>query len=249
MLIREPYGPDTVKEFHFEEDVTGKEHNRYLWANAAWGLGAIVNRAFSENGWCVRIRGPESGGLVEGLPTHAFKTDTGDTVMKCPTETILAEDQEYELSKLGFAALANKKNTAEAVFFNVHSAQKPKEYIDNEANINAQLAAQLPYLFAACRFSHYLKKMVLNWVGSYQTKEKLEKTLRTWIAQFVLLKDPSDATDTEMAKQPLSGADIQVVENPREPGVFQAVGRIRPHFQMDRVDFSLRLVANVPKKK
>ena len=130
MLIREPYGRDTVpvKAFDFTENVTGKDHDKYLWANAAWGLGASVNKAFAQSGWCARIRGVTSGGKVEGLPTHTFETDGGDIAMKCPTETLIPDDQEFELAKLGFVSLANEKNTANAVFFSVQSTQKPKEY-------------------------------------------------------------------------------------------------------------------------
>lgn len=252
MLIREPYGPDTVpvKAFDFQEDVTGKDHDKYLWANAAWGLGASVNKAFSESGWCARIRGVNSGGRVEGLPSHTFETDSGDVTMKCPTETLIPEDQEYELAKLGFVPLTNEKGTANAVFFSVQSAQKPKEYSGpggDVATANAALSAQLPYLFAASRFSHYLKKMVLEWVGAYSTKAELQSKLQNWIGDYVLKGE--GAAESEKAKKPLSEARIDVVENPRKPGNYQAVAFLKPHFQLDAVDFSMRLVADVPEAK
>jgi len=252
MLIREPYGPETVpvKEFDFREDVTGKEHDKYLWANAAWGLGASVNKAFAESGWCARIRGVNSGGRVEGLPTHTFETDSGDVAMKCPTETLIPEDQEYELAKLGFVPLTNEKGTSNAVFFSVQSAQKPKEYSGpggDVATANAALSAQLPYLFAASRFSHYLKKMVLEWVGAYSTQAELQSKLQNWIGDYVLKGE--GAAESEKAKKPLSEARIDVVENPRKPGNYQAVAFLRPHFQLDAVDFSMRLVADVPEAK
>lgn len=252
MLIREPYGPETVpvKEFDFREDVTGKEHDKYLWANAAWGLGASVNKAFAESGWCARIRGVNSGGRVEGLPTHTFETDSGDVAMKCPTETLIPEDQEYELAKLGFVPLTNEKGTSNAVFFSVQSAQKPKEYSGpggDVATANAALSAQMPYLFAASRFSHYLKKMVLEWVGAYSTKAELQSKLQNWIGDYVLKGE--GAAESEKAKKPLSEARIDVVENPRKPGTYQAVAFLKPHFQLDAVDFSMRLVADVPEAK
>jgi type VI secretion system protein ImpC len=249
MLIREPYGRETVpvKDFDFNEDVTGKEHEKYLWANAAWGLGASVTKAFADHGWCARIRGVTSGGKVEELPTHTFETDSGDVAMKCPTETLIPEDQEFELAKLGFAPLTNEKGTANAVFFSVQSAQKPKEYTGpggDVATANAALSAQLPYLFAASRFSHYLKKMVLEWVGTYTTRGELEQKLQNWIGEYVLKSE--GAAESEKAKKPLSDARIEVVENPRRPGTYQAVAYMRPHFQLDAVDFSMRLVADVP---
>jgi len=249
MLIREPYGKDTVpvKAFDFTENVTGKEHDKYLWANAAWGLGASITKAFAQSGWCARIRGVTSGGLVEGLPTHTFETDEGDTVMKCPTEVLLPDDQEFELAKLGFAPLANEKNTANAVFFSVQSTQKPKVYEGpggDAATANAALSAQLPYLFAVSRFAHYLKTMMRDQIGSYKTKEELSNMLNNWIAGYVLKTE--GASQEEKAKKPLREARIDVVENKRKPGTYQAVAFLRPHFQLDAVDFSMRLVADVP---
>jgi len=249
MLIREPYGRDTVpvKAFDFTEDVTGKEHNKYLWANAAWGLGASVTKAFAHSGWCARIRGVTSGGKVEELPTHTFETDAGDIAMKCPTETLIPDDQEFELAKLGFAPLANEKNSANAVFFSVQSAQKPKEYegpTGDAATANAALSAQLPYLFAVSRFTHYLKTMMRDRIGSYSTKKELSDMLNNWIAGYVLKSE--GASEDQKARKPLREARIDVVENPRKPGAYQAVAYLRPHFQLDAVDFSMRLVADVP---
>lgn len=249
MLIREPYGKDTVpvKAFDFTENVTGREHDKYLWANAAWGLGASVTKAFAQSGWCAQIRGVASGGMVEGLPTHTFETDKGDTVMKCPTEVLLPDDQEFELAKLGFAPLANEKNTANAVFFSVQSTQKPRVYegpTGDAATANAALSAQLPYLFAVSRFAHYLKTMMRDQIGSYKTKEELRSMLNDWIAGYVLKSE--GASEEQKAKRPLREARIDVVENPRKPGNYQAVAFLRPHFQLDAVDFSMRLVADVP---
>ncbi|MFO8174415.1 MAG: type VI secretion system contractile sheath large subunit [Gemmatimonadota bacterium] len=249
MLIREPYGRDSVpvKAFDFTEDVTGKDHDKYLWANAAWGLGASINKAFAQSGWCARIRGVTAGGKVEELPTHTFETDSGDIAMKCPTEVLIPDDQEFELAKLGFAPLANEKNTANAVFFSVQSAQKPREYegpAGDAATANAALSAQLPYLFAVSRFAHYLKTMMRDHIGAYKTRKDLSDMLNNWIAGYVLKGE--GATESQKARKPLSEARIDVVENPRKPGNYQAVAFLRPHFQLDAVDFSMRLVADVP---
>lgn len=250
MLVREPYGKDTlpVKAFDFTEDVTGREHDKYLWTNSAWGLGASITRAFARHGWCARIRGVMSGGKVEGLPTHTFETERGDVAMKCPTEILIPDDQEFELAKLGFAPLANEKNTANAVFFSVNSCQKPKEYegpAGDAATANAALSAQLPYIFAVSRFAHYLKTMMRDYIGSYKTRKELSDMLNNWIAGYVLKTE--GAPESEKAKKPLKDARIDVVENPRKPGNYQAVAYLRPHFQLDAVDFSMRLVADVPK--
>ncbi len=248
MLLREPFGSQNpVDAFDFEEDVSGKEHDRYLWGNAAWGLGARVTSAFAQHGWCARIRGVTSGGKLEGLPVHTFETDSGDIAMKCPTETVIPDDHEMEMAKLGFAPLANEKNTANAVFFSVQSAQKPKEYVGtggDAASANAAISAQLPYIFAVSRFAHYLKVMMRDYIGSYKTKGELQKMLQNWIGEYVLKSE--NAPEDAKAKKPLSDARIDVVENPRAPGQYQAVAYLRPHFQLDAVDFSLRLVADVP---
>jgi type VI secretion system protein ImpC len=250
MLLREPFGKkNPIDAFDFEEDVSGKEHHRYLWGNAAWGLAARVNTAFAQHGWCARIRGVMSGGKVEGLPVHTFETDSGDVAMKCPTETVIPDDHEMELAKLGFAPLANEKNSPNAVFFSVQSAQKPKEYVGtggDAATANAAISAQLPYIFAVSRFAHYLKVMMRDYIGSYKTKGELQKMLQNWIGEYVLKSEgaPEDAK----AKKPLSDARIDVIENPRAPGTYQAVAYLKPHFQLDAVDFSLRLVADVPEQ-
>jgi type VI secretion system protein ImpC len=250
MLLREPFGTkNPIDAFDFEEDVSGKEHHKYLWGNAAWGLGARVTSAFALHGWCARIRGVTSGGKVEGLPVHTFETDSGDIAMKCPTETVIPDDHEMEMAKLGFAPLANEKNSPNAVFFSVQSAQKPKEYLGtggDAATANAAISAQLPYIFAVSRFAHYLKVMMRDYIGSYKTKGELQKMLQNWIGEYVLKSEgaPEDAK----AKKPLSDARIDVVENPRAPGQYQAVAYLRPHFQLDAVDFSLRLVADVPEQ-
>jgi len=248
MLLREPFGQENpVDEFDFEEDVTGREHGKYLWGNAAWGLAARVTNAFAQHGWCARIRGVTSGGKLEGLPVHTFETDSGDIAMKCPTETVIPDDHEMEMAKLGFAPLANEKNSANAVFFSVQSAQKPKEYVGtggDAATANAAISAQLPYIFAVSRFAHYLKVMMRDYIGSYKTKNELQKMLQNWISDYVLKSE--GAPEDQKAKKPLSDARIDVVENPRAPGQYQAVAYLRPHFQLDAVDFSLRLVADVP---
>lgn len=248
MLLREPFGEDNPADsFNFEEDVDGTEHDKYLWGNAAWGLGARVTDAFARYGWCARIRGVRSGGKVEGLPVHTFETDSGDVAMKCPTETVIPDDHEMELAKLGFVPLANEKNSANAVFFSVQSAQHPKEFVGKDgdsATANAAISAQLPYIFAVSRFAHYMKVMMRDEIGSYKTKDEIQKYLKNWVAEYVLKSE--GASEEMKAKKPLADADIRVVENPRAPGQYQAVAFLKPHFQLDAIDFSLRLVADVP---
>jgi type VI secretion system protein ImpC len=246
ILLREPYGRDTVpiEAFDYEEDVDGKDHDKYLWGNAAWALGTRVTQAFAQHGWCATIRGVESGGLVQGLPVHNFRTDSGEVVMKCPTETPITDRREKELADLGFAPLIHRKNTADAAFLSVQSAQKPKVYNKPEATASARISAQLPYIFSASRFAHYLKSMMRDKLGGFMSRSEAASFLNDWISDYVVANP--DASPTVKAKRPLSEARIDVTEIPGKPGAYRAVAFLKPHFQLDELGVSLRLVADLP---
>jgi type VI secretion system protein ImpC len=246
MLLRDPYGRDTVpvEAFDYDERVDGTEHGNYLWGNAAWALGARVTQAFAKYSWCATIRGVESGGLVEGLPVHNFKTDSGDVAMKCPTECSITDRREKELADLGFAPLVHCKGTPKAAFFSVQSAQKPKVYDTDAATGNARISAQLPYIFAVSRFAHYLKSMMRDKIGGYMSRSQAESFLNRWISNYVVAND--DASPEVKAQRPLRDARIDVVEIPGKPGAYRAVAFLRPHFQLDELSVSMRLVADLP---
>lgn len=246
MLGRLPYGRDTVplEEFNFEEDVDGTDHSKYLWANAAYAFGTRLTDAFANFGWLAAIRGVEGGGLVEGLPTHTFRTDDGEIALKCPTEVAITDRNEKLLSDLGFIALVHCKNTDYAAFFGGQSAQKAKSYNTDAANANARLSSQLPYVFAASRIAHYMKAIMRDKIGSFASRENVQHFLNTWLAQYVLLDD--SASQEAKAKYPLREARVDVVEVPGKPGVYRAAAFLRPHFQLDELTISLRLVAELP---
>jgi type VI secretion system protein ImpC len=246
MLLREPYGEATVpvEAFRYEEHVDGTDHNKYLWGNAAWALATRVTQAFAAYGWCACIRGVESGGLVEGLPTHNFKTDSGDVAMKCPTESPITDRREKELADLGFAPLVHQKGTANACFFSVQSAQKAKVYNTDAATANARISAQLPYIFAVSRFAHYLKSMMRDKIGGYMSRDEAQSFLSNWISNYVISND--DAPAAMKAQRPLKEARVEVAEIPGKPGAYRAVAFLRPHFQLDELSMSMRLVAELP---
>jgi type VI secretion system protein ImpC len=246
VLGRLPYGRDTkpVEGFNFEEGVDGTDHSKYLWMNASWAMGAKLTQSFARHHWCAAIRGVEGGGMVDGLPVHNFKTDEGDVVMKCPTEVPITDRREKELADLGFVPLCHCKNTDYAAFFSVQSAQKPKLYDKDAANANARLSAQLPYIFAVSRFAHYLKAMMRDKIGSFMSRSDCERFLNTWIAKYVVLDD--EASPEIKASHPLREARIDVVEVPGKPGAYRAVAFLKPHFQLDELSVSLRLVADLP---
>ncbi|HRH43028.1 MAG TPA: type VI secretion system contractile sheath large subunit [Pyrinomonadaceae bacterium] len=246
VLGREPYGAATkpTETFNFEEDVDGTDHKKYLWSNAAYALGVRLTEAFSMHGWCVAIRGVEGGGLVDGLPTHTFETDEGEVAMKCPTEVAITDRREKEFSDNGFIPLVHCKGTDYAAFFATQSCNKAKKYDSDAANANARLSTQLQYIFAVSRFAHYLKSMMRDKVGSFMSKNDCQRFLNKWIAQYVT-PDDSASADAK-AKRPLRDARIDVVEIPGKPGCYRSVAFLKPHFQLDELSVSLRLVADLP---
>jgi len=247
VLGREPYGAATkpTESFRFEEDVDGTDHKKYLWSNAAYSLGTRLTEAFSMHGWCVAIRGVEGGGMVDGLPTHTFQTDEGEVAMKCPTEVAITDRREKEFSDNGFIPLVHCKGTDYAAFFATQSASKAKKYDTDEANANARLSSQLQYIFAVSRFAHYLKSMMRDKIGSFMSRQEAEIFLNRWIKTYVLANDV--APQAQKAKYPLREARVDVAEVPGKPGVYRAVAFLRPHFQLDELSVSLRLVAELPK--
>lgn len=248
-LSRVPYGANTdpVEEFDFEEDNSAGSDS-YVWSNSAYAMAVNINRSFKEYGWCSRIRGVESGGAVEGLPVHTFPTDDGGVDMQCPTEVSIGDRREAELAKNGFMPLLHRKNTDTAAFIGAQSLQKPAEYDDPDATANANLAARLPYLFATCRFAHYMKCMVRDKVGSFKERDDMQKFLQGWITQYVD-GDPANSGEITKAKKPLAAAEVIVEEVEGNPGYYTSKFFLRPHYQLEGLSVSLRLVSKLPSAK
>jgi type VI secretion system protein ImpC len=255
VLSRLPYGSNTkpIDDFDFEEaplDSKGRSkpvpHDQYAWMNAAYVFGTRLTDAFAKTGWCTAIRGRENGGTVEGLPAHIFKSDDGDSDLKCPTEIGITDRREKELSDLGFLPLCHFKNTDYSVFFGAQTTQKPKKYDRPEATANAALSARLPYIMATSRIAHYLKAIARDKIGSFMEREDMQDFLERWIARYVC----ADARPTaEMkARLPLAAAQIEVKEVPGKPGSYNAIAWLRPWLQMEELTQSLRLVASLPKR-
>ena len=249
-LARLPYGAKTspVDEFDFEEDTADATHTKYSWANAAYAMAVNVNRSFKSYGWCSRIRGIESGGAVENLPTHSFPSDDGGIDMKCPTEIAISDRREAELSKNGFLSMIHRKNSDFAAFISGQSLQKPQEYDDPDATANAALAARLPYLFACNRFAHYLKCIVRDKVGSFRSREAMQNWLNEWILNYVD-GDPANSSEDTKAKRPLAAAQVEVEEVEGAPGYYQSKFYLKPHYQLEGLTVSLRLVSKLPSEK
>ena len=247
-LARLPYGARTepVEEFNFEEDVGEADHSKFAWCNSAYAMATNITRAFKLYGWCSNIRGVESGGAVEGLPAYTFPDADGGVAMKCPTEIAIPDRREAELAKNGFMPLIFKKNSDFAAFIGAQSLQKPQEYLDPAATANANLAARLPYLFATCRFAHYLKCMVRDKIGSTKTKSQLKEWLETWLSLYVD-GSPGTSSDEYKASHPLSEGLIELEEDEENPGYYSAKFFLKPHYQLEGLTVSLRLVSRMPK--
>ena len=246
VLLRLPYGPDTVpvEGFNYAEECSGLDHSRYLWGNAAYVLAQRIGFAFSNFGWTAAIRGVEGGGKVEGLPAHTFRSPDGDIALKCPTEVSITDRREKELSDLGFISLVHCKNTDYAAFFGGATCNKPKLYNTPQANANSRLSAMLPYILNASRFAHYIKVIMRDKIGSFMTRDNVSTYLNTWMGMYVLGQD--DAGQSIKAQYPLREGRVDVSDIPGKPGCYNAVVFLRPHFQLEELTASIRLVAELP---
>jgi type VI secretion system protein ImpC len=247
-LGRLPYGAKTspIDEFDFEENVDGSDASKYLWTNAAYAMGVNLTRSFKLYGWLSRIRGVESGGLVEGLPTHTFPTDDGGVDMKCPTEIAISDRREAELSKNGFLPLVHRKNSDLAVFLGSQTLNKPVRYEDSDATANAELSARLPYMFSTCRFAHYLKCMVRDWVGGNREAPQLQRDLTTWISNYID-GAPETSSEETKARLPLKDAKIEIVPDEENPGFYKGKFLFVPHHQLEGMDIAMSMVSRLPK--
>ena len=243
-------GRSVAEEVDFQEQMMKRNGNGveppkgFLWGNSAFLLTQRITNAFSLYKWTAAIRGVEGGGLVEGLPAINFLTNEGEVAFKCPVEVSITDRREKELSDLGFISLVHRKNTDQAAFFGGQTTQKPKVYMDPKATANARLSCSLPYILAASRFAHYIKAIMRDKVGSFMSRDNVEKFLNAWISNFVLLND--DASQTSKASYPLREARVDVTDIPGKPGCYNATVYLRPHFQLEELTASLRLVAELP---
>jgi type VI secretion system ImpC/EvpB family protein len=254
VLMRIPYGDDGSRRdgFRFREEAEARDRSRYLWGNASYAFGSVLARAFCFSRWFAEIRGferqtPEEitelgprGGLVAGLPVHSFCTDRSGVVPKSSVEVALSEYQEKELTNLGFIPLCHCKDTEYSVFYSNASAQKPKKFADEEATANANISAMLQYVLCASRFAHYLKVLSRNKIGAYANAPDLQRHLNNWIQKYVT--DDEKADPKIKSRHPLRKAQVEVRETPSKPGSFGLVMHLLPHYQLDGLTATLKLV-------
>jgi type VI secretion system ImpC/EvpB family protein len=247
--MRLPYQDDSSRtdRFRFHEDTSAPDRGGYLWGNAAYAFGAVLIRAFAAHGWLAGIRGArvgeEGGGLVTGLPVHSFGTDRTGLVPKSSTEVLLTDLQEKELGEYGFLPLNHCPGTELSAFYGSQSLQKPEVYDREQATANARISSMIQYILCVSRFAHYVKVIMRDKVGSGMTAADCEDELRKWLMGYT---NASDTAAPELkARYPLREAKVQVREVPGQPGRFSCVLHLRPHFQLDQIVASLRLVTRL----
>jgi len=246
-LARVPYGPRTqpVEEFGFEEKVDANRLEDFCWANSAYAMGVNITRAFKTYGWCTKIRGIESGGAVELLPKYILPSQDQEIDLHCPTEIAISDRREHELSESGLMPLVYRKHSDAAAFIGARTVHRPAVYEDDDATANANLSSRLPYIFATCRFAHYLKCIVRDKIGSFKSREDTQRWLNDWLMNYVD-GDPSISSELTKSQRPLSAAEVVVDEIPHNPGYYRAQFFLRPHFQLEGLTVSLRLVSKLP---
>ncbi len=246
-LARVPYGAATqsVEEFGFEEKVDSTRSEDFCWANSAYAMGVNITRAFKTYGWCTKIRGVESGGAVEVLPKFMLPSQDREVDLHCPTEIAISDRREHELSESGLMPLVYRKNSDTAAFIGAKTVHRPAVYEDDDATANANLSSRLPYIFATCRFAHYLKCIVRDKIGSFKSAEDTQRWLNDWLMNYVD-GDPSISSEVTKSQRPLSAAEVVVDEIAENPGYYRAQFFLRPHFQLEGLTVSLRLVSKLP---
>lgn len=248
-LMRLPYENDgsRVDRFCFQEDVAGPDQRKYLWGGAAYAMAGVLVRAFAQAGWLADIRGVQrgldGGGLVTGLPVHSFSTDKQGIAPKCSTDIIITDELEKQLSDLGFIPLCHCQDTEHSAFYSNQSAQKPKAYDRQVATVNARMSSMLRYMFCVSRFAHYIKVLGRDKIGSFAEAEEFEKFLQAWIVQYVTV-DPEASADVK-SRFPLREAQVQVRPNPGKPGSYQCVMHLLPHYELDELSASVRVVTEL----
>lgn len=246
ILLRLPYGPETVPvpQFNYKEAVEGMDNSKFLWGNAAFALAERFTSAHAKYKWTGAIRGVEGGGLVSGLPAYTFRTPEGDVLLKCPTEVAITDRREKELSDLGLIALCHAKGTDFAAFFGGQTIQEALKYDTDSATANAALSTKLTCMLAVSRFAHYIKVIMRDKIGSFMSGADISDYLNRWISAYVLLTD--QAPQSVKAQYPLREARVDVFDDPARPGCYKATVFLRPHFQMEELTVSIRLVTELP---
>ncbi|QOG11549.1 type VI secretion system contractile sheath large subunit [Arcobacter sp. FWKO B] len=248
-LLRAPYDPENnpITKFVYKENVEDN-HESYLWGNTIYAFASAMTASFANYRWCTNIIGPNSGGAIKDLPVHTFES-MGDVEMKIPTEVLVTDRREYELSEQGFIPLTMRKGSNNAAFFAANSAQAPKIFPNTpegkQAELNYKLGTQMPYLFAVTRMSHYIKVLQREHIGSWRERADLERELNKWAKQYIA--DQENPSAEIRSKRPFKKIQIEVEDVEGDPGWYRVKMAMRPHFKYMGASFELSLVGKLDK--
>tara|TARA_Y100001001_G_scaffold164740_1_gene198488 strand:- start:6118 stop:7596 length:1479 start_codon:yes stop_codon:yes gene_type:complete len=248
-MLRSPYGEDNqVKEFNYQEGIN-QDLEKLCWGSASYAFAANMSRSFAEYRWCPNVIGPQSGGEVLDLPVYRY-LENGETRVHSPTEVMLSDRQEFELAEQGFIGLVARKGTDNATFFSANSAQKPKFFGNSpeakQAETNYKLGTELPYLFMIDRLAHYIKVLQREHIGSWKTRNDLDRELNSWVRQYVADQDNPPAE--VRSRKPLREASIVVTDDEGNPGFYRVEMNVRPHFKYMGSSFTLSLAGKLDKE-
>lgn len=235
-MLRLPYADDNnkVKSFAYHEQASIDSQDKFLWGAASFAFAANMARAFQESGWTINIRGPESGGRLDGLPMHAMP----------PVQMVMPESKEVAFASEGFIPLSYYKNTSFACFFSANALHQPPHEDNPQQAANQKINNRLPYIYLVSRLAQYLKIIQRENIGSQKSREHLEYELNAWISTLVTkTQRPSPEV---MAQFPLAAAQIIVKDMPDNPGYYHISMSIVPHFQVEGMDITLSLVSRLP---
>ncbi len=248
VLFRQPYKFDGSRRDHFEfnECITDSDKD-LLWGNGAFCFAAISIRTFQEHGWFSHMRGIKQGEYNQGVIAAPIRNSTHlfgkNYRQRCPLDLKLSERQEQELSNCGFIPIAAVPETDMVGMTNNVSLYKPEEYKEKHVAINAKLTSMLQYTLCVSRIAHYIKVMGRDKIGGYQDAPALEREFQAWLHQYTTASD--EASDELRAKYPLNEAKISLRMKREMPGHYYSVIHLRPHFQLDQMISSIKLITEL----
>jgi type VI secretion system ImpC/EvpB family protein len=250
VLARPPWGDDPCRVDRFRYQEYAPDVASRVWSSAGYAFAATVVRAFANFAWPADVRGVdtdrESGGLVDHLPAERFTTDPDYVWVRPSVEIVLTDHQERALIDGGLMPLSHIPFSDEALFGAVRSLQSPQTYTGataNSANANARLSAQINTLLCVSRFAHYLKVIGRDMVGAFRTAEEIQDQLQKWLTRYVNANVNANAD--LRARFPLVAGRVTVRERPGKPGVYGCTIQLQPHFQLDDVAATFRLVTDI----
>mgnify|MGYP000008050344 CR=1 FL=1 len=248
-MLRSPYGEDNlVKEFDYQEGIE-QDFEKLCWGNASYAFASNMARSFAEYRWCPNVIGPQSGGEVLDLPVYKYQ-ENGETKVYSPSEVMLSDRQEFELAEQGFIGLVARKGTDNATFFSANTCQKPKFFGNSpegkQAETNYKLGTELPYLFMIDRLAHYIKVLQREHIGSWKTRNDLDRELNQWVRQYVA--DQDNPPPEVRSRKPLREAQIIVSDDEGNPGFYRVEMNVRPHFKYMGSSFTLSLAGKLDKE-